>query len=136
MNLRLLFTVSISICFINFSCQKSVVNNGIAGKWKLIAVFDGYVNGGNFQWNQVIPENSHTLKFTSDGSYQKAEMANGSQLNCTGTYVVKINNEIEITSICNTVTEKAFISELSPTILILDCSVIEGKIRYKYAATE
>jgi hypothetical protein len=117
------------------SCKKDT-NKGLFGKWKLIEVYDGYANGGNFQWNTVSINNSHTLEFTSNGEYFRKENQNGNNQACIGTYLVQSGNQLEINSNCNTVTEKMNITELSSVLLIIDRQVIEGKIRYKYAATK
>ena len=118
------------------SCEKTVENNGLIGDWKLIEQYDGYANGGNFQWNKIPTENSHYLTFTADGNYQKTEIIYGTQYNCTGTYLLQTDNKLLINSNCNTVTERAFVSELTPKTLILDRSGIEGVIRYKYSSTK
>lgn len=118
------------------SCKKSIENNGLEGNWKLIEIYDGYANGGNFKWTFISTDNSHILSFSKDGKYLKTEGVSGNYTECKGTYSLQSGNNLEIHSNCNTVTEKAFISELSPKILILDRSGIEGKIRYKYAAVK
>lgn len=136
MTFRLLIILTVIFSLTNSSCKKLVENNGIVGSWKIVEQFDGYANGGNFQWNSVPSENAHILSFTAEGKYQKAEMINGVQSNCTGTYFLHPDNKLEINSTCNTVTERAFVSERTTTTLILDCSGIEGVIRYKYSASK
>ncbi|MFC4262650.1 hypothetical protein ACFOWM_07165 [Ferruginibacter yonginensis] len=114
------------------SCKKDNVNNGIIGKWKLIEVYDGYANGGNFQWNNISNDYSHSLEFSENGQYLRQENINGNNQQCIGTYILQTDNNLEINSNCNTAIEKMKISELTTTILIIDRQVIEGKIRYKY----
>lgn len=121
---------------LTFSSCKKDTNNGLLGKWKLIEVYDGYGNGGNFKWNTVSTDNSHTLDFTNNGQYFRKENKNGNNQDCSGTYLLQSDNTLEINSNCNTVTEKMKISELSSVLLIIDRQVIEGKIRYKYSATK
>lgn len=121
---------------VTYSCRKSVENNGLTGNWKLVEEYYGYVNGGNFQWNSIPHQYSHRLLFTTDGNYLKTEIINGTQVNCIGTYLLNTGNNLEISSDCNTVTEKVFISELTSKILIFDRSVREGVIRYKYSAVQ
>ena len=125
----------IAILFTTGSCKKSIENNGLVGKWKLIKQYDGYVNGGNFKWNMVAAENSHALSFTQDGNYLKIDEVNGNPGICTGTYLLQTDKKLEINSTCFTTPETAFVSELNSNLLILDRSGIEGVIRYKYAAT-
>lgn len=126
---------TIMILVATVSCKKTVENSGLIGKWKLIERYNGYFNGGNFQWNRVPPQNSHTLTFTSDGKYTKKEGTSSTQNNCIGTYILHSDNKLEINSNCNTGTERAVVSDLTSKKLILDRSGIEGVIRYKYSST-
>jgi hypothetical protein len=136
MKVSLLIFGTIILFLTTISCKKSVENNGLIGNWKLVEQYNGYVNGGNFQWNSVPSANSHILSFTASGDYQRTETINGTQFNCAGTYLLQADNTLEINSSCNTVTEKAFVSELTSKVLIIDRSVIEGVIRYKYSASK
>ena len=136
MRLYILTLGTIMILVAIVSCKKTIENNGLIGDWKLIEQYDGYANGGNFQWNKISSDNSHTLTFTSDGKYTKKETTISNQNNCTGTYIFQSDNKLEINSTCNTVTERAFVSELTSRTLILDRSSIEGVIRYKYSSTK
>jgi hypothetical protein len=120
-------------CVLAFSSCKKESNDGIIGKWKLVEVYNGYANGGNFQWNNISNENSHTLEFSSNGEYLREENINGNNQQCVGTFTLQTDNIIEIFSNCNSVTEKKKISELSSSLLIIDRQVIEGIIRYKYS---
>lgn len=125
----------IAFTFAQWGCKKET-NNGILGKWKLVAVFDGYANGGNFKWTNVALENSHILDFRDNGQYLRQENINGNNQPCTGTFILQTDNNLEINSTCNTVTERMKISELSSTILIIDRQGFEGIVRYKYAPTK
>jgi len=118
------------------SCKKDmrIQNDGIVGNWKVVEYYDGYVNGGTFTWHTITNDNSHTLTFSSNGQYNRKENINGSFQECVGAYALLNSNNLEINSNCNTVSEKLTISELTTTTLIIDRSVIEGKIRYKYLA--
>lgn len=123
------------------SCKKTekIENVGIVGKWQLKEVYDGYVNGGTFRWNSVSFANAHSLLFTQNGLYEKKENISGNNQVCTGTYSLQTTNNLEVLEInssCNTTIEKMFISELTTNSLIIDMSVIEGKIRYKYSASK
>jgi len=133
----LLYLVSIILLTIS-SCKKAdnIENIGLNGKWQLVEVFDGYVNGGNFSWKNVPNDDSHVLTFTANGQYIKRENKNGNFRECLGTFQIQSNDIIEINSNCNTVLENLIISELTNKILIIDRQVIEGKIRYKYSVTK
>ncbi|NJN33991.1 MAG: hypothetical protein HC817_06835, partial [Saprospiraceae bacterium] len=117
------------------SCKKEKTNP-ILGNWKLIKVFDGYFNGGNFQWNNVPDESSKTLIFSENGEYRQKESYNRAYKQCIGTYSLKPDNTLEVNSNCNLGTEKMKISEISSTLLIIDRQVREGVIRFKYIPTK
>lgn len=120
------------------SCKKAaeVENNGITGAWKLVEVFDGYANGGHFQWNGVAEIDSHVFLFTADGKFEEKENLNGGFRICKGNYTFQNGNMLEVTTACNTTTAKMFVSELTHATLIIDLHGIEGTIRHKYKAIE
>ena len=137
MRFSLLFLFFGFLLLTPFSCRKPIENTrGIIGNWKLVELYDGYTNGGNFRWNAVPAEDAHVLSFSDDGIYLKTSTVNGAPVYCSGTYNLQANNSLEINSTCNTVTERAVVSELTSKILILDRSGIEGLIRYKYKPSE
>ena len=131
---RIIVILTISLLTFITACKKDSADNAkmIIGKWKLIEVYDGYANGGNFMWNTVENSNSHVLTFSQNGQYNKKENFNSQE--CIGTYVLLNSTNLEINTNCNTSTEKIAISELTNTTLIVDRQVIEGKIKYKYSS--
>jgi hypothetical protein len=118
------------------SCKKteSIENVGLVGKWQLKEVFDGYANGGHFQWNNVSKDDSHSLEFAANGQFFRKENKNGNFQECTGTYQFQTDNNLEINSICSTTIEEMKVNELTSTILIINRQGREGTIRYKYSA--
>lgn len=116
------------------SCRKDTIvkNNGLVGKWKLVQIYSGYVNGGSITWDPVSESNSHILLLTENSQYKKT----GVGWECVGSYQLLPNNNLAVNSNCNTTTEQATITQLSPGSLIIDYSVIEGGIRYRYLATK
>ena len=128
-----------AICFMVFftACSKepSIQNDGIAGKWRLVKQYEGYVNGGTFTWQTIGVDDSNTLTFLQNGEYRKKANAGGNFQECAGTYTLQ-SSALEINSNCNSSFEKLLITELTTTSLILDEPVIEGKIRYQYTATK
>ena len=118
------------------SCNKkqSMENNGLVGKWKLIEIYNGYANGGDFSWHIVSIEDSHNLEFTGIGVYKRRENLNGNFQQCLGTYQLLPDNNIEVNTNCYITVEKMIISNLTNQNLIIDRSGIEGVIRYKYNA--
>ena len=123
-------------CFpaVLYSCKKEDVvdNNGLTGRWLLVEVYSGYTNGGNFKWNSVPFQNSHSLEFTADGKYIRRENSGVGLPECTGTWQLLPDMTLAVNSSCENATMK--ISELTNTSLIIDYQVREGVIRYKYAA--
>jgi hypothetical protein len=118
------------------SCKKDteIKNNGLIGKWQLVASLDTFNGGSN--WVNIPAEGSHTLEFKSDGSLIKLELAGGINAICTGDYLSLPDNMIEVNSTCNPPDELIKISALSPTQLILDRQGIEGIIKFKYKAVK
>ena len=131
---RIIFILTISLLTFITACKKDSSDNAkvLIGKWKLVEVYDGYANGGNFMWNTVSDNNSHVLTFSQNGQYNKKENFNNQE--CIGTYVLLTSTNLEVNTNCNTSVEKMAISELTNTTLIIDRQVIEGKIKYKYSS--
>lgn len=138
MKLRSLLIFIALILTTILSCKKTnnIENVGLIGKWQLKEVFNGYANGGDYKWNIVAVDNSHTLTFGQNGQYILKENVNGNNQECIGTYSLQTSNNLEVNSNCSMLTEKMFISELTANSLILDREGIEGKIRYKYSASK
>ena len=130
-NLLVFLAFTFSFCK-EKSSNDEHITNPLVGKWQHTERFDGYVNGGNFRWNSVESDNSHTLEFSRNGQYVRQNGSNSNNSRCVGTYVLRAENKLEITSDCNTVVLTNKISELSPTVLIIDVQGFEGTIRYKY----
>ena len=127
----MLYNEFILTTFLSCKKEKEIENSSIVGRWQLESVFNGYANGGNFQWNNVAVENSHILFFTKDELYnQKSVRGNGKE--CNGTYYLSDSDTLEINSDCNLHTLKMFVSELTDKSLILDFQGIEGIIRDRY----
>lgn len=133
---RILLSILV-VCLTTISCKKEKnYNDRILGKWKLVEIYDGYLNGGKFQWNNIPNESSHTLIFNNNGQYILKEDINGNYSQCNGTYILKSDYNLELNSNCNYLTEKMKISEIQSSIIIIDRNVIEGTIRYKYILIE
>ncbi len=135
--MKRIFLAAISLLFLALlpSCKKTqgIQNQGIVGKWLLIEIYDGYLNGGGFKWNKIDIENSHTLEFTPDGKYTRQENVNGNNQKCYGTYEFQYS-KVVVSTFCEILPDTLTISELKPTSLIIDRQGIEGTIRYKYKA--
>ena len=132
----LILTIFLIIFFTACKKETTVQNNGIIGKWKFVEQYDGYANGGAFTWYSIPTDYSNTLTLSQNGQYSKKANSSGNFQECVGTYAILNSTNLEINSNCNTITEKMIISELTSTSLIIDQQGIEGKIRYKYLATQ
>ena len=134
------FTLILIISLMTFftACKKetTVQNNDITGKWKFVEQYDGYANGGTFTWYSIPTDYSNTLTFSQNGQYSKKANSSGNFQECVGTYTISNSSSLEVNSNCNTSIEKMIITELTSTSLIIDRQGIEGKIRYKYLATQ
>lgn len=128
----------IIVCIITVltSCKKEneVKNNGLIGKWQLVATLDRF-NGGS-GWVNVPAQGAHTLEYKTDGSFIKLEVAGGINAICTGEYLSLPDNLIKVNSPCNPPDEMIKISALSPTELILQRQGIEDVISLKYKAVK
>lgn len=133
---QVFYILAVLVMITTFSCKKAnrAGNEGIVGKWELKEIYLGYANGGNFKWNPVSIDDSHILTFSKNGQYYRKEYRNGNNQECIGTFNIEPSYILEVNSGCYTTTEKMHVSELTTTLLIIDYSVMEGKIRYKYAA--
>jgi hypothetical protein len=78
-------------------CSKNEDSNGIVGKWQLIEEFEGYVNGGDFQWSPVPEEGQIILIFSGRGDYQQIRPGNAI---CEGTYLLQAGEIITIDTEC------------------------------------
>jgi len=114
-----------------FSCEKET-NNTIYGKWELIEIFNGYVNGGDFKWIGVSKENSHIIELAANGGFIRTQNTNGNNLQCKGTYLLNSDSTLEINTNCNIVPERFKLTESSKNVIMLDMRVREGVIRFKY----
>ena len=130
MNRTILF-FAVTMLFAMTSCSKTT---GIApepqlfGKWQAIEQYNGYVNGGDFQWH-AIPV-GELLEFKMNGDFVKIESSNAP---CTGKFSwQQISKSIELNMSCqvNKVIQKY--SELNDNTLVLDYQGREGIIRLKY----
>jgi hypothetical protein len=104
----------------------------LVGKWTLLETFDGYVNGGNFRWNRVVPWYSTTLQINADSTFVETTPHTGqAPTTCTGTVRLQDSTLTMFTN-CNTSPLPYKISSRQCSEIILDYQVREGVIRYKY----
>ncbi|TAE15414.1 MAG: hypothetical protein EAY72_05770 [Bacteroidetes bacterium] len=104
----------------------------LEGKWTLLETFDGYVNGGNFRWNQVASWYSTTLQINADSTFVETTTSAGQAPTiCNGTIRLQDSTLTMFTN-CNTSPLPYKISSRQCSEIILDRRVIEGVIRYKY----
>jgi hypothetical protein len=115
---------------ISAGCSKEIITgDSIVGKWRIESRYHGYLNGGNFKWNDVPDEQKSFLEFSEDGSFQEYGGASGG---CTGTYVVASPEKLDVVSTCQLYPYVMNISKLTCKTLIIDWQGREGVIRDKY----
>lgn len=105
----------------------------LIGRWKFIDQYDGYYNGGNFQWNPVPAENQDVYEFTSDNLF--FEYLPYGEIRCTGSYLMISNNEVQINSSCYIGPFTLDFSIEKDTMLITHF-VTEGQIIEKFLRDE
>jgi len=128
-------TLLICFCFIGiglFGCSKEESSSGIVGTWQLIEEFEGYANGGNFQWSPVHEEDQIRLIFSGDGDYQQIRPGNAI---CEGTYLLQAGEILTIDTECQT---KPYHQEISfeDAFLLLTYTGREGYVIQKYLRVE
>lgn len=122
------------VVFVLASCAKSdnLSATVLQGKWELSETYNGYLNGGDFLWQNVAFENRHTIEMLVNGTLILKRNANGNNALCSGSYTVVDEVIVMFRSQCNAEVEKLKIMHLSSGSLVLERSVREGVIRYKY----
>jgi len=129
MRTNLFFLILPALLALFSGCSKEqCTENKIVGKWKLVSRYDGYLNGGNFQWNQVPDEHVEYMVFGADGSFNQYDAAN----NCTGNYLVAPVGMVEVVSTCQMFPYTLNISKLTHNTLIIDFQGREGTVRRKF----
>ena len=103
--------------------QKTPITSLWVGSWQFVEQYQGYRNGGNFQWN-AIPNGSIWV-LGQDSTFQEANST------CKGTYSLdSLKKQMTIRSTCNNYSVKY--SLLSADSFIIDRQGREGIIRDKY----
>jgi hypothetical protein len=117
------------VLVITAGCSKEIITgDDIVGKWRMESRYQGYLNGGNFQWNDVPDEQKSFLEFSEDGSFKEYDGAN----DCSGTYAVASPKKLDVVSTCQLYPYVMNISKLTGKTLIIDWQGREGVIRDKY----
>jgi hypothetical protein len=135
MNRKIGFFAIISIIVISItSCSSEKMQNDVTpqpqlfGKWKATEQYNGYMNGGDFQWNAI--QTSEFLEFKQNGDFIKTTLDNTP---CTGKFSwQQAAKKIELKMSCQVNKVVQPYSELNDNILILDMQGREGIIHLKY----
>jgi hypothetical protein len=115
--------------FVFTSCKKENEAPVLTGEWQLSARFDGYANGGSFQWQEVPSAQVKTIRFNRDGSFTEQDPAN-SQL-CRGSYAVD-GSTLLLDSDCGAPV-KLRLDRFTGTVMELAYAVREGQVIERYA---
>jgi hypothetical protein len=123
-------TIIALILFFFTSCSKEILPDPIIGKWQIQEVYNGYTNGGNFQWQSVPEQQKISISFYNDGSFiENRPSALPSQ--CNGTYTIINQQEIKTSSNCYG-DSYSFLYEVVNNNLIITHLVREGEIKEKF----
>lgn len=125
------FLFGLSFILFLSSCKKENQPNNLVGSWEIQQVYNGYVNGGDFQWSAVLNEYKSSITFNSDGSYSEDLPGNWSPNQCTGTYVLINPAEVRVNSTCSTI-PYIIVVDISEKMLIMTHRVMEGEIKKKF----
>lgn len=113
------------------SCKKENLSGKIVGKWQIREVFNGYANGGDFQWSAVPAQYQTSLEFNASGGFIETYPAGWMPGQCTGTYSLLSEGEIQISSNCATIPYQLEFA-VSNRVLTISYLVREGVIREKF----
>jgi hypothetical protein len=127
---RLIILLAVLATFAT-SCTKEEEAR-ITGTWEIREVYNGYNNGGNFQWNEVPAEYRTTISFYDNGSYTISQPQGAAPSTCSGDYQLHSDNRIQLQMSCFSSWDYSTISGLTPARLELSRDVTEGTIREKY----
>ena len=109
------------------SCTKESFEEKIVGKWQIQEVYNGYANGGNFQWTAVPDQYRSVMEFHDNGTF-----AESSGRYCTGgTYTVINDDQIQINSNCFVEPFILYVN-LSKKELTITHPVREGEVKEKF----
>ena len=111
------------------SCKKGADDAALNGEWQLTARYDGYTNGGSFQWQAVPSTQVKTIRFETDGSFVEVDPANGQP--CPGTYQVR-GTTLLLDSDCGDPVQVR-LDRFSGTTMELAYPVREGEVIERYA---
>ena len=109
------------------SCTKESFDEKIVGKWQIQEVYNGYANGGNFQWTAVPDQYRSIMEFHDNGTFTES-----SGRYCTaGTYTVINDDQIQINSNCFVEPFILYVN-LSKKELTITHPVREGEVKEKF----
>jgi hypothetical protein len=78
------------------SCKKERMEESIVGRWELQKMYDGYANGGKFEWTIVPLQCRYILEFDHNGGFKQIESVNINPQNCTGKYILQSGPTLHI----------------------------------------
>ena len=113
------------------SCTKESFDEKIVGKWQIQEVYNGYTNGGNFQWTTVPDLNRSVIEFLENGNFNENKASGSYPNSCSGTYTLINENQVQINSTCNSAPYILSVN-LSNKELTITHSVREGEIKEKF----
>jgi hypothetical protein len=124
----LLWAISLTSCSSQKEQNLATPEPQLFGKWQAVSQYNGYVNGGDFQWHAI--NNGESIEFKNNGNYTQID---GSNPPCTGNFSWQpASQSIDLTVSCQMYPIKQKYSELNDNTLIIDMQGREGIIRLKY----
>lgn len=117
------------------SCKKESVSERIVGKWRIQEVFHGYFNGGDFRWSTVPTLYQSSLEFNASGGFKEVRPAGWQPAQCTGTYRLLSDGELQILSDCSSIPYNVSIT-VANKVLTVTYPVREGEVKEKFIKVE
>ena len=113
------------------SCTKESFDEKIVGKWQIQEVYNGYANGGNFQWTTVPEQYRSVIEFYENGNYNESKSSMSFPYSCSGTYLIINGNQVQINPACYS--DPYILSvNLSKKELTITHQVREGQVKEKF----
>lgn len=115
------------------SCKKESFNDRLAGKWQIKEMNSGYWS--DFKWVNVPGPNQLIREFTTNGNYKESFPAGSFPWQCSGTYSIQNDKEVQIFKNCNSGPDE-FDVVITDKVMMITYPTPEGEIKEKYNKVE
>ncbi|HEV7620109.1 MAG TPA: hypothetical protein VGO09_00170 [Flavisolibacter sp.] len=125
------FIVTASFVVLYSSCTKEHIPAKLSGKWQIQEIYNGYADGGDFQWSVVPEQYRDYIEFQQDSVYVVTLSPSSGSLKCFGSYKIINDHLISFKNDCQNSPSELPV-DLTNESLNITYRVIEGQIIKKY----